>query len=81
MGAVKVTADSQAWCCIPVIPTLERFRQEDHESEVNLGNIVSSRLAQIHSEGLPERKKKKSRNNELLGFLKASMFKVLKTLN
>lgn len=79
MGAVKVTADSQAWCCVPVIPTPERLRQEDHESEVNLGNIESSKPAQIHSEGLPERKK--SRNNELLGFLKACMFKVLKTLN
>ena len=57
MGAVKVTADRQAWGCIPVIPTPEKLRQEDHESEVNLGNIASSKPAQIYSEGLPERKK------------------------
>lgn len=57
MGAVKVTADSQAWCCIPVIPTPERLRQEDHESEVNLGNIASSKPAQIHSEAFLKEKK------------------------
>jgi hypothetical protein len=36
---------SQMWWCTHVIPALGGLRQKDGEFEVNLGYVVSSRLA------------------------------------
>jgi hypothetical protein len=37
-------------CCLtPVIPVLERLKQEDWEIKASLGQIVSSRLSEIYS--------------------------------
>lgn len=33
----------QAWCCAPVTPALERWRQEDQMVKVTLSSVVTSR--------------------------------------